>query len=180
MRQIGVRDEAKMVGGIGPCGREFCCSSFLVDFEPVTVRMAKEQNVALNPLKISGVCGRLMCCLSYEHGVPCEKRNMPRIAAHVRPRGLRPAMRRKTPLPNEKFFITTPIYYVNDIPHIGHAYTTVAADAVARYKRLKSEKRTCFFSRAPTSTDRRWKGRLVGRQNPLAFADGVVVRFKEL
>ena len=74
MRQIGVRDEAKMVGGIGPCGREFCCSSFLVDFEPVTVRMAKEQNVALNPLKISGVCGRLMCCLSYEHGVPCEKK----------------------------------------------------------------------------------------------------------
>ncbi len=69
MRQIGVRDEAKMVGGLGPCGRELCCSSFLSDFEPVTIKMAKEQNLALNPVKISGVCGRLMCCLSYEHGM---------------------------------------------------------------------------------------------------------------
>ncbi|HLE08501.1 MAG TPA: regulatory iron-sulfur-containing complex subunit RicT [Thermodesulfobacteriota bacterium] len=66
MRQIGVRDETKIIGGLGPCGRELCCSSFLTDFAPVTVRMAKEQNIALNPLKISGVCGRLMCCLSYE------------------------------------------------------------------------------------------------------------------
>jgi cell fate regulator YaaT (PSP1 superfamily) len=69
MRQIGVRDEAKMTGGIGPCGRELCCAVFLSDFEPVTVKMAKEQNVALNPAKVSGLCGRLMCCLSYEHGV---------------------------------------------------------------------------------------------------------------
>lgn len=67
MRQIGVRDEAKMTGGLGPCGRELCCSTFLSDFEPVTVKMAKEQNVALNPAKVSGVCGRLMCCLCYEH-----------------------------------------------------------------------------------------------------------------
>ncbi len=67
MRQIGVRDEAKMLGGIGPCGRELCCSSFLPDFTPVTIKMAKQQNLALNPAKISGVCGRLMCCLSYEH-----------------------------------------------------------------------------------------------------------------
>lgn len=67
MRQIGVRDEAKMIGGLGPCGRELCCSGFLADFEPVTIKMAKEQNLALNPVKISGICGRLMCCLSYEH-----------------------------------------------------------------------------------------------------------------
>jgi len=67
MRQIGVRDEAKMLGGIGPCGRELCCSSFLPEFTPVTIKMAKQQNLALNPSKISGVCGRLMCCLSYEH-----------------------------------------------------------------------------------------------------------------
>ncbi|MEK7841599.1 MAG: stage 0 sporulation family protein, partial [Deltaproteobacteria bacterium] len=66
MRQIGVRDEAKMLGGIGPCGRMLCCSSHLVDFEPVSVKMAKEQNLSLNPAKLSGVCGRLMCCLSYE------------------------------------------------------------------------------------------------------------------
>lgn len=66
MRQIGVRDEAKTIGGIGPCGRELCCSSFLTEFEAVTVKMAKEQNINRNPAKISGVCGRLMCCLTYE------------------------------------------------------------------------------------------------------------------
>lgn len=67
LRQIGVRDEAKMFGGFGPCGRELCCCRFLKDFEPVTIRMAKDQNLSLNPPKISGLCGRLMCCLSYEH-----------------------------------------------------------------------------------------------------------------
>ena len=67
MRQVGVRDEAKIVGGIGPCGRELCCSNFLSNFAPVTVRMAKEQNLSLNTAKISGLCGRLMCCLSFEH-----------------------------------------------------------------------------------------------------------------
>jgi len=69
MRQIGVRDKAKMVGGMGNCGREVCCKSFLQDFEPVSVRMAKDQNLTLNPSKISGVCGRLMCCLIFEHEV---------------------------------------------------------------------------------------------------------------
>lgn len=66
LRQIGVRDEAKMVGGLGPCGRPMCCSSFLGDFAPVSIKMAKEQNLSLNPTKISGICGRLMCCLNYE------------------------------------------------------------------------------------------------------------------
>jgi len=66
LRQIGVRDEAKFKGGIGPCGRPFCCSTFLEEFEPVSIRMAKGQNLSLNPTKISGVCGRLMCCLRYE------------------------------------------------------------------------------------------------------------------
>ncbi len=66
LRQIGVRDEAKMLGGIGCCGRPLCCSTFLGDFEPVSIRMAKEQNLSLNPTKISGICGRLMCCLKYE------------------------------------------------------------------------------------------------------------------
>ena len=66
MRQIGVRDEAKMVGGLGICGRELCCSSFLTQFNPVSVKMAKEQGLALNPTKISGQCGRLLCCLGYE------------------------------------------------------------------------------------------------------------------
>ncbi|EJP6474017.1 stage 0 sporulation family protein [Clostridium sp. FAM 1755] len=66
LRQIGVRDEAKMVGGLGPCGRPMCCSMFLGDFAPVSIKMAKEQNLSLNPTKISGICGRLMCCLNYE------------------------------------------------------------------------------------------------------------------
>ena len=67
LRQIGIRDEAKMLGGIGICGRPFCCSSFLSDFAQVSIKMAKEQNLSLNSAKISGTCGRLMCCLRYEH-----------------------------------------------------------------------------------------------------------------
>ena len=67
MRQIGVRDEAKMLGGYGPCGRSLCCSTFLKEFEPVSIRMAKKQDLVLNPTKISGICGRLMCCLGYEY-----------------------------------------------------------------------------------------------------------------
>ncbi|MGA9289290.1 MAG: stage 0 sporulation family protein [Anaerobacillus sp.] len=67
LRQIGVRDEAKMLGGIGPCGRMLCCSTWLGDFEPVSIKMAKDQNLSLNPAKISGLCGRLMCCLKYEN-----------------------------------------------------------------------------------------------------------------
>ena len=66
LRQIGVRDEAKMLGGIGICGRPFCCSTFLGGFQPVSIKMAKEQGLSLNPVKISGACGRLMCCLKYE------------------------------------------------------------------------------------------------------------------
>ena len=69
MRQIGVRHEAKMTGGIACCGQELCCSRFLTDFRPVSVKMAKAQNLSLNPTKISGVCGRLMCCLGYEHEI---------------------------------------------------------------------------------------------------------------
>ena len=66
LRQIGVRDEAKMIGGLGSCGRPICCRTFLGDFQPVSIKMAKEQNLSLNPAKISGLCGRLMCCLKYE------------------------------------------------------------------------------------------------------------------
>jgi cell fate regulator YaaT (PSP1 superfamily) len=67
LRQIGVRDESKMLGGIGPCGRSLCCSTWLGDFEPVSIKMAKEQSLSLNPSKISGICGRLFCCLKYEY-----------------------------------------------------------------------------------------------------------------
>ena len=72
LRQIGVRDEAKMLGGIGSCGRPLCCATFLGDFEPVSIRMAKDQNLYLNPTKISGICGRLMCCLKYENHLYCK------------------------------------------------------------------------------------------------------------
>lgn len=78
LRQIGVRDEAKMLGGIGPCGRMLCCSTFLGDFEPVSIKMAKDQNLSLNPAKISGLCGRLMCCLKYENDdYEAAKRELP-------------------------------------------------------------------------------------------------------
>lgn len=80
LRQIGVRDEAKLLGGIGPCGRMLCCSTFLGDFEPVSIKMAKDQNLSLNPTKISGLCGRLMCCLKYENDTYEEaKKAMPDV-----------------------------------------------------------------------------------------------------
>jgi cell fate regulator YaaT (PSP1 superfamily) len=76
LRQIGVRDEAKLLGGIGPCGRMLCCSTFLGDFEPVSIKMAKDQSLSLNPTKISGLCGRLMCCLKYENDEYEEAKKM--------------------------------------------------------------------------------------------------------
>ncbi len=84
LRQIGVRDEAKMLGGLGPCGRPICCGTFLGDFQPVSIKMAKEQNLSLNPTKISGLCGRLMCCLKYEQDNYEEARKrMPRVGKDV-------------------------------------------------------------------------------------------------
>lgn len=80
LRQIGVRDEAKLLGGLGPCGRELCCQAFLGDFVPVSIRMAKEQNLSLNPAKISGICGRLMCCLNYESQAYREAKEARRAA----------------------------------------------------------------------------------------------------
>ena len=85
MRQIGVRDEVKRIGGNGVCGRELCCCSYLRNFETVSIKMAKEQNLSLNPTKISGNCGRLMCCLKYEQCVYCDKLEaLPRIGAVVK------------------------------------------------------------------------------------------------
>ena len=84
LRQIGVRDETKIVGGIGICGRPLCCHSYLSDFVPVSIKMAKEQNLSLNPTKISGVCGRLMCCLKNEEETYEElNRRLPGIGDHV-------------------------------------------------------------------------------------------------
>ena len=84
LRQIGVRDEAKMLGGLGPCGRTICCGSFLDQFQPVSIKMAKEQNLSLNPTKISGVCGRLMCCLKYEQEhYEQTRKKMPKVGKIV-------------------------------------------------------------------------------------------------
>ena len=84
LRQIGVRDEAKMLGGLGICGRPICCGAFLGDFQPVSIKMAKEQNLSLNPTKISGVCGRLMCCLKYEQDqYEQTRKKMPKVGKEV-------------------------------------------------------------------------------------------------
>lgn len=85
LRQIGVRDEVKRIGGNGICGRQLCCTSFLPNFETVSIKMAKEQNISLNPSKISGNCGRLMCCLKYEEEVYLDKlKNLPKVGAIVK------------------------------------------------------------------------------------------------
>jgi len=84
LRQIGPRDEARLQGGIGPCGRDLCCATFLKDFEPVSVRMAKDQDLPVNPMRIAGACGRLMCCLKYEHPLYQKFREeAPRVGASV-------------------------------------------------------------------------------------------------
>ncbi|MBP2032289.1 cell fate regulator YaaT (PSP1 superfamily) [Clostridium algifaecis] len=84
LRQIGVRDEAKMIGGLGSCGRAMCCSTFLGDFAPVSIKMAKEQNLSLNPTKISGICGRLMCCLNYEQDIYEKiRKELPKVQSIV-------------------------------------------------------------------------------------------------
>ncbi len=85
LKQVGVRDEARMLGGFGPCGRELCCAKFLNDFESVTIKMAKTQNLSLNPTKISGLCGRLMCCLSYEYNTYRQlSKGLPKIGQELK------------------------------------------------------------------------------------------------
>ncbi len=124
LRQIGVRDEAKMVGGLGPCGRPACCAVFLGDFQPVSIKMAKEQGLSLSPTKISGLCGRLMCCLNYEHEYYEEISNiMPRAGSEVRtPDGkgtvlsnnaLKQLVRVKIPMPDGTFDART--YDLKDV-----------------------------------------------------------------
>jgi cell fate regulator YaaT (PSP1 superfamily) len=84
LRQVGPRDEARLQGGIGPCGRDLCCATFLKEFEPVTIRMAKDQDLPVNPMRIAGACGRLMCCLKYEHPLYMDfKEKAPRLGARV-------------------------------------------------------------------------------------------------
>ncbi len=99
MRQVGIRNQAKMCGGLGRCGRHICCSSFIEKFEPVSIRMAKEQNLSLNPTKISGQCGRLMCCLTFEFQTYKELRaSLPKVGKFVKARQGRGKIIRHNPL----------------------------------------------------------------------------------
>ena len=85
LRQVGIRDKAKEIGGIGPCGRKLCCNNFLSEFDSVSINMAKNQNLALNPTKINGVCGRLLCCLTYENDNYNEyKKGLPDVGSKVK------------------------------------------------------------------------------------------------
>jgi len=105
LRQIWVRSEARMCGGVGICGRELCCASFLNNFAPVSIKMAKEQNMLLNPEKISGLCGRLMCCLAFEHDTYSEiKKNMPKCGKKIEtPEGRGKVVRQN--VLDEKFYV---------------------------------------------------------------------------
>jgi cell fate regulator YaaT (PSP1 superfamily) len=99
MRQVGVRHETKMLGGLGTCGRELCCSSFMKKFDSVSIKMAKEQDLPLNPSKISGVCNRLLCCLTYEFANYHEQRKrMPKIGSRVKVDGVEYKVKRQMPL----------------------------------------------------------------------------------
>ena len=85
LRQVGIRDKAKEIGGIGPCGRKLCCNSFLTEFDSVSINMAKNQNLSLNPSKINGVCGRLLCCLKYENDIYTEyKKDLPDVGNKIK------------------------------------------------------------------------------------------------
>lgn len=102
MRQIGVRHETKMLGGIGTCGRELCCSSFMKKFDSVSIKMAKEQDLPLNPSKISGVCNRLLCCLTYEYDTyRKQRRKMPKVGTGIIVEGQEFRIKRQSPLQSE-------------------------------------------------------------------------------
>ncbi len=99
MRQVGVRHETKMIGGIGTCGRELCCSSFIKNFDSVSIKMAKEQDLPLNPTKISGVCNRLLCCLTYEYETyKKQRKNMPKAGKRIKVDGEQYLVKRQMPL----------------------------------------------------------------------------------
>ncbi len=287
LRQIGVRDEAKVLGSAGACGRPVCCHSFLQGFAPVSIRMAKDQNLALNPGKLSGICGRLKCCLAYEHCLYAElKHGLPKLGGHVmtsrgagvirgqdvlaqtvlvgletggqvtlqvtevtpRPRPENPgrtqepdraAGRPASPAPSEnrasakksdreagsgggrrrrpgestrtpsgtgrgpgagtrqpgrsltprgagapaprepgarmseeRFYLTTPIYYVNAPPHSGHAYTTIVADTVSRYHRLAGH-RVYFLTGTDEHGDKIAQAAARAGETPQAYADRI-------
>lgn len=131
LRQIGVRDEAKMLGGLGPCGLTLCCGTFLGDFHPVSIKMAKEQNLSLNPSKISGICGRLMCCLKYEQEYyEYARKRMPKTGSEVMtPEGLGTVVevalisqKVKVKMTTEDDLVDIKEFHVNDIQYASEGY----------------------------------------------------------
>ena len=142
LRQIGVRDEAKLLGGLGPCGRPICCGSFLSNFQPVSIKMAKEQNLSLNPTKISGLCGRLMCCLKYEEDYyEMMTKRLPRTGRDIMtPDGLgtvvdidvlREKVKARIQLPDNSFDVRTYEYADCSRPEPGARQAAEAARAAA-------------------------------------------------
>lgn len=138
LRQIGVRDEAKMLGGLGPCGRPVCCKTFLDDFRPVSIKMAKEQNLSLSPTKISGLCGRLMCCLQYEEAAYESMRKvMPRVGKEIEtPDGIGVAIENNVLTERTKVRITA-ADGTNEIRE--YPYTILGPGAAERQEEAKAE-----------------------------------------
>ncbi len=186
--------ESRVVGGVGPCGKELCCATFLTDFEPITVKMAKDQKLSLNPAKLSGVCGRLMCCLIYEHtsyAKPKCDAATPRSAPPRPPN--RPAAGSGRPGGDEQrtdrgrggHAVEGHVLHHHadlqrdDIPHIGHAYTPGACDAMARWNRMKG-KRVFFLTGTDEHGEKIQKSAAQKGLEPKQLADQVVVNFQGL
>lgn len=141
LRQIGVRDEAKMINGIGSCGKRLCCANWLGDFEPVSIKMAKDQNLSLNPTKISGICGRLMCCLKYEHEVYLElKKGMPNDGETVKtPSGKAVVMNTQTI--REQVKVRLIVGEENGYPVLDDDVTVFKKQEIIRLKKKKPVKK---------------------------------------
>ena len=138
LRQIGVRDEAKLIGGIGVCGRPFCCKTFLSDFAQVSIKMAKEQNLSLSSSKISGTCGRLMCCLRFEHDTyECEYATFPKVDSIIETANGRGVI-------VESNFLTGKIKAKmdGDAANVFRTYTKKEVRVVGRVKGNKADERT--------------------------------------
>ena len=214
MRQIGARDTTKLMDGIGPCGRELCCSSHLTKFDPISVKMAKAQDMPLTDSRLLGNCGRLKCCLLYEFSTYEELRSAcarqyavlgllrrqrvhdgqgpvpPRAQAERggglsgrhrgrsaarpadvgRPRPHQAGLTAADAMTPRTFYLTTPIYYVNARPHLGHASTTIMADAMCRYRRLRGD-RVYLLTGTDEHGDRIAQEAAKAGVSPQAYAD---------
>lgn len=135
MRQVGVRHETKMIGGIGTCGRELCCSSFITNFDSVSIKMAKEQDLPLNPTKISGLCNRLLCCLTYEYDTYKKMRkNMPKVGKRIKINDEQFLVKRQIPLQEAIIAENSAGEEMILKKELWHSYTPVKKETVERKK----------------------------------------------